>query len=177
MKLTNIKKQLSVNQVRLLVMKRGEYDKITSEVVKQLSGKSVCYITLNKTFDSLKEVFERRKIDLKDAVFLDAISQSIKETFKQARGCYFVSSPGSLKELSKIIDKFLRHNFEYLIFDSLTTLLVYQKERAATKFVSELIRKVRKSKTKAIFYVLNVEEQEGLIRRTKEYIEKAASEE
>jgi len=172
MKSIDVIKELSANQVILLAMKSNEYDKVVSDVIKQLSGKKVCYITLNKTFDFFKDLFEERKIDLGEIIFLDAISELIKETFGQTRGCYFTSPPDSLRALSKLVDKFVRHKFEYLIFDSLTSLLIYHEKAEVTKFVSELINKVKESKMKTIFYVLDVEEQEDLIRETGGFIEK-----
>ncbi|MFH1682590.1 MAG: hypothetical protein ABIA37_02220 [Candidatus Woesearchaeota archaeon] len=167
----DIKKELSSNQTVLLLMPSTEYNENIVEVVKQLSGKSVCYVTLNKTFDSLKELFEKKKIDTKNIVFIDAISKTIKKVPSQTDRCYFCSSPGALTEISLAVSKFLKHNFEYLIFDSLTNLLIYQKKVPVAQFVSTLVNRIKDSKTKAVFYALSVQEQEELIQESGMFVD------
>jgi hypothetical protein len=149
--MTDIKKALSSNQTVLLVMPSVEYNEILVDVAKQLKG-NICYVTANKTFDALKETFSKKKISMEKMVFIDAISKTMKKTPDQAKQVYYVSSPGALTELSLVIGKFLRHKFDYLIFDSVTNLTIYQKKEMASKFITDLVNKVKKTKTKAVFY-------------------------
>ena len=167
----DIKKELSSNQTVLMIMRSSGYNNDILETMKQLSGKNVCYVTLNKTCDSLKELFEKNKVDIKNVVFIDTISRTIKKAPDQTEHSYFCSSPGALTEISLIISKFLMHNFEYLIFDSLTNLLIYQKKAPVAKFVSNLVNKIKAGKTKAIFYALSVKEQNELIKETGMFVD------
>ena len=168
----NIKKELDSNQTTLLIMPGIDYNEVIIDNLKQLSGKSVCYVTLNKTFSSLKELFEKNKIDTTNIVFIDTISKTIKDVSDQTKACYFCSSPGALTEISVTISKFLRHNFEYLMFDSLTNLLIYQQKDPVAQFLSNLANKIRDSKTKAVFYVLSVKSQDELIKETEMFVDK-----
>jgi len=168
----DIKKELSSNQTVLLIMPSVEYNDVIVDTMKQLSGKSVCYITLNKTFDSLKETFKKNKVNTENLVFIDAITRTIKTSPEQTAGCYFCSSPGALTEISLTLTKIIRHGFEYLIFDSLTNLLIYQKRAPVAKFVSSLVNKIKESKTKAVFYALSMKEQEALIQETSMFVDK-----
>ena len=167
----NIKKELSSNQTVLLIIDSFGYNNEIVKTIKQLSGQKVCYVTLNKTHDSLKEIFKKNKTDLKNVVFIDAISKTIKNVPNQSDSTYFCSSPGALTEISLVISKFLNHSFEYLIFDSLTNLLIYQKKAPVAKFVSELVNKIKASKTKAVFYALSVKEQNELIKETGMFVD------
>ena len=160
----NIKKSLSDKQTILLLMPSAKYNQDIIKIVKQLSAESVCYVTLNKTFDSLKEIFKKNNIRTDNIVFIDAISQTIRNAPSQTEQCYFVSSPAALTEISLAISKFLKHNFKYLIFDSLTNLLVYQSKAPVAKFISNIVNKVKESNTKAIFYALSIQEQQALIQ-------------
>ena len=168
----NIKTELQQNQTILLVMPSADYNKIVLETVKKLSSGSIAHITLNKTFDSLKELFQKHKIKNVNIMFIDAISKTIKKTPDQTNNCYYVSSPGALTEIAIVIDKFLVHKFEYLIFDSLTNLLIYEKKAPVAKFVASLVNKIRQSKTKAVFYALSVKEQEALIQQSGMFVDK-----
>ena len=168
----NIKKELSANQTMLLIMPSQDYNDDIVKIVKELDGKSICYVTLNKTSDSLKELFNKRKINTANMTFIDAISKTIKAVPDQGDQVYYVSSPGALTELSLVISKFIRHNFDYLIFDSLTNLLVYESKAPVAKFLSSIVNKVKESKTKALFYALAVKEQDTLIKESSMFVDK-----
>jgi len=114
----NLKKEFLNNQMILLFMSKKDSPEILIDITKQLSGKNICYVTLDKTFDSLKEFFKKNKINIGNIVFIDAISNVIQNPPDQTANCYFLDSPHSLQELSLKINKFLRHKFDYLIFDS-----------------------------------------------------------
>jgi hypothetical protein len=150
--MVDIVSELSSNQTLLLIMNTTQYNDSMVDILKKISGGSVCYMTANKTYDSLKEVFEKNKVDLKNVVFIDAISKTFKKSPDQAENVYYISSPGALTEMSLVISKFLRHNFEYFVFDSLTNLGIYNKPEVCAKFLSSLVNNIKKGKTKAVFY-------------------------
>jgi hypothetical protein len=159
------------NKTIVVIMPPENYNSLIIGYLKKLKG-SIGYVTLNKTFDSLKETFEKNNINTKNIFFIDAISKTIKKVPEQTAGCYFVSSPGALTEISIAVDKILKNNFDYLIFDSLTNLLVYEKKAPVAKFVSSLVNKIRESKTKAIFYAIAMKEQDSLIAEAEMFVDK-----
>ena len=167
----DIAQELQDNQTMLMIVPSGEYNQYIIEFVKQLSKKSVCYVTLNKTFESLVEVFRKNGVHTQNVVFIDAISKTMKQMPDQTENCFYCTSPAALTELSITIDTFLRHNFDYIVFDSLTNLLVYQKGAPVSKFVSSLVNKVKGSKTRAVFYALGMKEQESLIQEASMYVD------
>lgn len=167
----DIKKELASNQTILLLMPGTEYNEIIIDVLKKLSG-NICYVTLNKTTDSLRELFKKKKIKTDNIVFIDAISKTIKNVPDQGEGVYYVSSPGAMTELSLTIEKFIRHKFDYMIFDSLTNLLIYESKAPVSKFVSNLVNKIKQGDTKAVFYALSVKDQETLIKESGMFVDK-----
>lgn len=167
-----IVKELDKNQTILYIMPSKKYNSEMIKVIKGMKNKNVAYITLNKTSDSLKELFKKKKVKIENLVFVDAISKTIKKTSNQGDQVYYCSSPGALTELSLIITKFLRHNFDYIIFDSLTNLLIYQKKSPVAKFLSSIINKIKETDTKAVFYALDMDEQEQLIKQAQMFVDK-----
>lgn len=159
----NIEKALKTNQTVLLIVPNLEYHHLELNIAKKLSKKNVCYVTLSKTCDALKEIFKKHKINVKNIVFIDAISKSLKMKPSQSKGCYYVSSPGALTELSLTINRFLRHKFDYIIFDSLSNLVTYQKKTVVAKFLLSIINKIKATDTKAVFYAFDIAEQEDLL--------------
>lgn len=168
----DVKKELADNQTILLIMPSVDYNKDIVSIMKKLSGKSICYVTLNKTSDSLRELFKKNKVKNDGIVFIDAISKTFKSMPDSGEGVYYISSPAALTEISIAIDRFLRHNFECIIFDSLTNLLIYEKKAPVSKFVSSLVNKIKQSKTKALFYALSVKEQESMIKESGMFVDK-----
>lgn len=170
-----INKELGKDQTMLLIMPGAEYNQVIADVMKQLSGKRICYITLNKTYDSLKDAFDKKKINTKNLVFIDAISKTIKKVPEKTKDCYFCSSPGALTEISLVITQFLQYEFDYIVFDSLTNLMIYQKKAPVSRFVSGLINKIKSTQSKAIFYTLNMKEQDDLIREAEMFVDKVVT--
>jgi len=172
LKQIDMKKELDLNKNILLLIPGADYNSEIISIAKQLEGSSICYVTLNKTYKALQENFKKNKIDLKNIVFIDCISMTIIKKPPLEKNCYYVSSPGALTEVSIVIGKFLKYNFNYIIFDSLNSLLVYQKKAPVAKFVSGLVNKVKSTKTRAIFYALSSEEQFNLIKDAGMFVDK-----
>lgn len=172
MKDINLAQELEENRSILLLVDSIDYNDIIIKNIQDMKGKTVCYVTLNKTFSSLKETFEKKKIKIDKIVFIDGISKTIKSTPDQTDSCYYVSSPSALTEISLAISKFLKHHFDYIVFDSLTSLLIYQKKAPVATFVQSIVNKIKESNTKALFYAVKVKEQEDLITEAEMFVDK-----
>jgi KaiC/GvpD/RAD55 family RecA-like ATPase len=170
-----IEQEFSQNQKIILVVSDGDYYKELLENLKKLSGKSICYVTLNKTYNALREDFERNNIDIKEIMIVDAISKTVKPTQNVEKNCFFVSSPGALTELAIAIKKFLNYGFEYLIFDSLNSLIVYRKLPIVKRWISSIMGNIKESNTRAIFYTLNLDDQQDLIKEAKTFTDKVVN--
>ncbi len=168
----DITKELEENQTILLLVPGEEYNNVIKDITKDLSKKSLCYVTLNKTSDALKDTFKKGNIETENIIFIDAISKTIKGITGEIDDCYFVSSPGALTEMSLVISKFLSHNFDYLIFDSITNLAIYERKEPIGKFISHVINNIRVGGTKAVFLALKVKEQEALMQETEMFVDK-----
>lgn len=151
----------------LLLIPSQDYNQIISEIPRHLSNKKICYITLNKTYNALKEKFNQHPdINTENIVIIDAITKSIGKV-ENKEDCYFITSPQALTELSIVISEFLNYEIDYVILDSLTTLLIYQKaEEPVIKFLSNIVHKIKTSGAKGIFYVINIKDHKLLIEES-----------
>jgi KaiC/GvpD/RAD55 family RecA-like ATPase len=168
----NVKKLLGKSKSILLLLPSLKYNEKILDIAKQLSGETLCYITLNKTKNSLIELFKEKKINTKKIVFVDAITKTIKNDPKDEKGVIYVSNPAALTEISLAVTKFLDKKFKYIIFDSITNLLVYQQKAPINKFLSNLNAKISSSSTKIIFYALSIKEQEKIIQECCLFVDK-----
>ena len=154
-------------QSTLIIIPSERYNDIIATVPQLITGSKICYITLNKTYNALIDLFENDpNIDLNNFIFIDGITKSIGKV-ENRDNCYFVSSPQALTELSIVVAEFLRYQFDYVIVDSLTTLLIYQKsEQPVVKFLSNIVHKITESGSRGIFYALNIDDHNLLIQES-----------
>jgi hypothetical protein len=164
----DLKKELPKNKTLLLISPKSDYTKNIIDLLKDIPSSSICYITLNKTFDSLIELFKKNKINTENIVFVDAISSKIKFVPEQSSRVYYVP----FTKIPWAMTKFLRHKFEYIIFDCLTDLLVYQRKKTVLKFVTYSIKEAKKSKTKFIFFAVSGEKGNKLISEIAKLMDK-----
>ena len=85
---------------------------------------------------------------------------------------HYQLSPEALTEISIAVDKMLEHNFKFLIFDSLTNLIIYTEREPIAKFIASLVNKIKTSNTRAIFYAVRIKEQEELINEAGMFVDK-----
>lgn len=161
----DIIKTLKQQNSTLLLIPSILYNDILVDIPNEISSDNkICYVTLNKTYNSIKDLFTIEGISLDNVFFIDAITMSIGKADNTEK-CYFVSSPQALTELSIVINEFLRYAFDYLIFDSLTTLLIYHRaEEPILKFLSNIGNKLKESGCRGLFYALDIKDHRVFIQ-------------
>lgn len=92
------------------------------------------YLTMNKPATSLADLF-REMGGQNRLLFVDAISVHTGEK-KEMENAFFVSFPGDLTGMMMVLSRTLKmHDFKFIFFDSIPSLLVYNDERTATRFL------------------------------------------
>lgn len=128
------------------------YNDIVTDVVKQLHDKKTCYVTLNKTYNALKELLKINNADRENIVFIDGITKNVKNP-PDVDDCYFIDSL-TVTELSKNISALLKHDFDYLVFDSLTNLFAYQGKASVEYFIQTLVNILTEKNCKGVFFAV-----------------------
>ncbi|VVB98635.1 Uncharacterised protein [uncultured archaeon] len=96
------------------------------------------YLTFNKPAAALADIF--KNLDHKNRLlFLDVISTHNGERASDMENAFFVSFPGDLTGVMVALSRTLKmHPFRFLFLDSLSSLLIYNDERTATRFIHAL---------------------------------------
>ncbi len=163
----NLKDVVAKEEIVVLVVSNKAYTKEILAISKQLcsSCEPLLYVSLNKLYDSLCRDFKKSNIDLNKFLFIDGISKSAGQAREDAENCLFVQSSGALTELSIVITKALKTGkFKGLIFDSLSTLLIYNQKDAVSKFVHSLVNKLKKQDMTVVFTALQGDTEKGLLK-------------
>jgi hypothetical protein len=147
---------LSKNKILLLVAPNLAYHKKIVELVRKLSNKKVCFVTLNKTYQAIEGWLIFKKINVKKLIFVDAISDTLGIKTKDSQIVHYVSSPIALGELRQAISRIML-NVDYVIFDSISSLSAYYRAEIIVKFVLALINDLKAKNVKSVFFILDAD--------------------
>lgn len=161
----DLSRKLKANQVLLVLVPNEIYMKGIRVIRKQLARnyKSICYVNLNKIYPALMTDLKKDKIEIGKFCFIDCITSTAMSPPAE-KNCTFVGSPGDLTGLSISISETLQKHPEVLCFDSLSTLLIYCQGPVVARFVHDIIGKIRRGPTKAIFTALEEDTSSQMIR-------------
>ena len=155
------------SQIIVLVIPEHDYTERLVKVVHDLVDLDlrICYVSLNRPHNTLMSSFKKEGISIDKMFVVDAITRTAMVP-PECSSCDYVSSPGALTELSVAISKVMdrKEGFGYIIFDSLSTLLVYESDTTIAKFVHFLMAKVRVAGCNAIFTVLKQDADSILVK-------------
>lgn len=170
----NIIKEITGRHANLLILSNEKYVEDIYEVAKQLANRyeRICYVNLNKPYDVLIKDLTVKKIDVKKFYFIDTTTKALKQDVKDIENVKYVSSPNALTELSLCIsDVYKKQNSDCILFDSLSTLLVYQQVSIVTRFAQSIITKMA-SNTTRIFTVLEGDTESVLVKNLGMFVDK-----
>ena len=161
----DLEKEIQDNEITVILC-NSDYPEILNEIIKQTSEnfEKIGYVTLNKPYNTLIEIFKKNNVDLKKFGFVDAITKSVIKP-ESIKNCVFISAPNALTEMSIVIKKVSESQHpDIFIFDSLSSLLVYEKGPTLIKFVHSLVEFLRVHKIKIIFIALKSDIDSALIK-------------
>ena len=170
-----LKKELGKADVALLVIPDAWYPHTIVDVAKQLASdfNKVCYVSLDKLYDSLTRDLEAGGVDPSKFFFVDCMSKRTLGRVEEAKDCQYISSPYALSELRTVLIENLREKeFDALLFDSLSSLQSYTQTLSAVRFLDALVRVIRDVGTKAFFSILEGDAQSPIARNLGMFVDK-----
>ncbi len=149
----------------------SERMKEIAKIVSKLSER-VCYVTLNKPYKTLLKDFEKNRIDSNKFFFVDCVTKKVKDE-EASEQVVYVSSPKALTEINIVMKKVLNAGkIDSTIFDSLSTLLVYEGSHAVVRFSHSIISMFRTLGSKGILISLREDMQNELINDLNMFVDK-----
>ncbi|MCK5281918.1 MAG: hypothetical protein KAK00_00780 [Nanoarchaeota archaeon] len=152
--MTVIKEEIENYSSIALIMPRVNYIKNMITISKQLadSYNRICYVSLNQRYQPLKRSLIANKVDINKFNFIDGITKTSVSETGEVSNCVFVSAPDKLTELAIAIQKTINEQkSEVILFDSLSTLLLYEPVHVISRFVHSIIGPIGAANCMAIF--------------------------
>lgn len=166
MRLGSIKQQLTRHNILVLLIPKNKYAEYLETIVGLIGTKSLCYVSLNRPLDSLPFLKNNKKSDL---IVIDAVSTGFS---KKEFTVFPVSSPRALTQINIAINKAVKKGTTKVVFDSLSTFLVYEDSATVIKFSHSVITDVRSSKTKCLFIALKEDTETELVKDLSMFVDK-----
>lgn len=170
--------ELPEEGVVLLLEKTGEQALANARLARFLEKNNIpgVYVTLNKPLDALLAFFKKQKIDGKGFLFVDAITKMTSDETLKGSSFEYVDSPKNLIDLSDAIEagiKKIKSQKKFIIFDSVNTLIVYNKPTVVEKFVHSISGKMRAWKAKG-FFTMTKNAQEEVTKTIAQFCDETA---
>jgi archaellum biogenesis ATPase FlaH len=150
----DIMNQVGKNEFVVVVTNETQYPTILSETLKNAKKYDfkICYICLNKTYDDAMDEMKKVDISTDNFIFVDTLS-SHYQVRKDTENCFFVSSPCAMDEIHNAIIKSIdEKKCKLIIFDTISTLLIYKESQDILKFTNRLMMEIKK-KMDGIIYI------------------------
>ena len=128
----------------LLVVPAEKLQRTMDEALKFLIKNNTpgIYISLSKPYSSIINDLKKNKIDKKNILFIDCITETVSAP-KRQKGISYVHSPADLTRLSIELGEFMESNSsnKFLMMGSLSTLLIYNNMNVVAAFVGNVAGK------------------------------------
>lgn len=163
----DIKKEIGSSLSITLVMPNETYIKNMNIIAKQLceAYNKVCYVSLNKLYQPLIEDLQANNIDIHKIYFIDGITKKAVSNPGNVPNCFFASGPDKITELGTAIQKIVnQQKSQALLFDSLSTLLIYKNVQVVKQFVHSIVGQVSVTNCVAAFTCLQGKNENSLIQ-------------
>tara|TARA_Y100000310_G_scaffold304365_1_gene343434 strand:- start:1411 stop:1938 length:528 start_codon:yes stop_codon:yes gene_type:complete len=159
----------------VLILPNDRFSVRLLDITKYLTEnyQALCYVNLNKLHQTLSRNLEKNKINQNKILFIDGISKTINKDIKEPRNCLCVTSPSSLSELGIVIGKALKtKKFDAFVFNSLSTLLVYNPPTQVRQFVHKLASMLSEGGMTGVFTLVEGDKNTRLIKEIGLYADK-----
>jgi hypothetical protein len=130
----------SLNKLILLLLRDEQYAGRLLEIVESVkrTGNRICYVCLSKPYADVVESLKEKGIDTAPFLFIDALSSHYRKQEPRS-DCIFLDSPSDLQGIRSALETAIeKHNCSVLLFDTFSSLLIYQESFQVLKFAHSL---------------------------------------
>ena len=172
MNMKDIVEALSKHQTILSVVESDKYNAVIADTLKELpQNAEIVYVTLNKTASSLEDYLVKAGVKVDRVTIIDCISKTIQD-IRDTERIIYLDSPRALSDLSFVLTGVLKSKKNiYLLFDSLTTLLVYSDKPVVARFLLNIVNRIRDTSCKAALFAVDVEEHKDFFKEVSIFVD------
>ena len=132
----------------LVVTPTEKYQSVNFELLKYMVNEKKIpgvYVTVNKPYEVIKRRFEDF-VDTRMVIFIDAVTRASGGKPREEEGVLYIDSPKNLTDISIAISEAAQsipEGKKFILFDTLSTLLLYNSAGTVARFTHFLIGRMR----------------------------------
>lgn len=148
---------LDQNKIFLILSQPGKMRERNMEIIRIVSGLGfhTLVVTTNFPYSVLKKLYEQNGIDLSKVTFIDAVTRNSIGSVENIPGeVRYVNSPANLTDMGIAITSALKDlsgKKVCILYDSISTMLIYLSSQNISKFIHFVTTKLRLLDLSGIF--------------------------
>ncbi len=159
--------------VVLIVLNPQNHNSVVSELLKVWKDFPITYFTLNQSAEDVIARLKQEPLPVEKVQFVDAVSLASGRKPAKLKNVSYLDSPSDLLEISAALLKAVgKGKQRYVVFDSVSTLLLYNKPESVEKFVHSLVNKLKSNRIGAAFVMVQSQEQRRTIENVSQFVDR-----
>jgi archaellum biogenesis ATPase FlaH len=159
---------------QLIMVPFQQYNNVVMDVTKEVAGDHdrICYVTLNKTYRAMLARFDKYHIKPEKFHFLDLITPKVLE-FDPTERCTFLESTTKLDSFAeKLITIVKQQGSKCLIFDSLSSFLVYKTDEEVLELFNYINAFLEDMNVNMVIFVLQEDSKRPAVKQMEMTVDK-----
>lgn len=164
-------------EVVLLVSPSDRVDAINTEIVTHYTAQGgICvYVNVSKPYTTLEHRFEKAGADTDNIFYIDCATSLAGADVGRAGNVIF-RNPAELTNISLTIENALESlpggRDRVLLFDTLSTLMLYNDDRMVSKFAHSLMTRLRNWEAKSIILTVSEETDPRIMSQLRQFADR-----
>ena len=118
-------------------------------------SRTIGYVTFNKTYASVVEIFDREGFDPSRFHIIDGITTSVTKSPEKKENCTYLQKPRATEALADcIMDEVVTRAISHLVVDSLSILFFYSSREEVLAFIGRLTTSLSHNHIDSVFVIL-----------------------
>lgn len=159
--------EIKAPQILLVIIESEHYSAVQNGLLGLLQKRfqSGVFVSVNKALAQLVEN-ETELQKMKNIAFIDLVSEGAGTEKLEAKNAVYLESPQNLLELAVQVEQRLQSlpAERFVVVDSVSTLLLYNKPDTLEKFVHTLAGKIRAKNAVGIFLTVRLRENKDILQ-------------
>ncbi|MFH0956402.1 MAG: hypothetical protein V1813_00915 [Candidatus Aenigmatarchaeota archaeon] len=147
---------ISQDSFVLVLIDEAQYARSLEDLIRSVekTHTHICYICMSKPYTDVMEDLSAMGTETDKFFFIDGLSSHYKIP-QPVQNCIFITSPSDLEQIRlAIIEAVEKHDCSTIIFDTITTMLIYQQTSSIVHFTNMLVSEKKQENAKKLFIVL-----------------------
>ncbi|MFH1056072.1 MAG: hypothetical protein V1744_08275 [Candidatus Altiarchaeota archaeon] len=163
-----------VRTVLYLINPERYFEGVVSIFKHEIGDRYAVYVTTNKPYNHIINLFKEEGIDTSRIFFIDCITREVSTgKIPEPPNCLFVESLQDMTAIAIAINTGIEHlpGHKILLLDSLSTLLLYNDSKVVGQFSNFLLNKLRIQEMDGIMLALESDMDHTIIKTIESFMD------